>query len=429
MFFHDSHKELFESIEAIGASFAVYEYNYSQNIFTLITCNSLYEDLLGKKISEVLNKPLEIIFPRYISKPLLNEFIKCKTSQKAIETEILLEYKNEERWWRSILSPIIENINNKLRIIQTCVEITEKKLLEKKLHISMKRYEAVVETAYDGIITIDESQNIKLINEAAKQIFAIKNEKMIGTPLTSLIPQKYRKKHIGYVESFKNSLIDSRPMQSRAAVRGLRRDGLEFPIEVTISKIKVDNKIEMTAVIRDISEKSRLLEELLIASQEDPLTQLYNRRHFTKSLQAELSRLKRFNRAFVLIMIDIDFFKAFNDDYGHECGDQVLTQIAQLLKLNLRDTDLISRWGGEEFLVLLPETDLEHGLQIAEKLRSKVETENFIYKNQKLNITISLGVKYCTNTKLTIDTYIDYADKALYKAKTQGRNKVVSDKE
>lgn len=426
MFFHGTHKEILESIEAIGASFAVYEYESSGNLFVLISCNSLYEELLGKSKQKSIMNRLNVLFPRYVYKPLHESFIKCINEQVAVESEILLEYKATERWWRSITSPITEKSENRIRIIQTCVEITEKKLLEKQLNTTMKRYAAVVQSAYDGIITIDEDQNIKMINEAAKDIFGFSEEEVLGKPLTKLIPQKFRKKHTEYVDGFKKSLVDSRPMQSRASVRGLSKKGNEFPIEVTISKIQIEDNTEMTAVIRDISEKNKLLEELLIASQEDPLTNLYNRRYFSKALVDEIARSKRFNHGFVLMMIDIDHFKKFNDLYSHECGDRVLVSLAENLTATLRATDIICRWGGEEFLILLPEIDLKSGMLTAEKIRVLIEESELIYNGEILKTTVSIGVHYSNPEDSDLVKMINDVDKAMYKSKTNGRNKVTS---
>ncbi len=425
MFFHGKHNDLINSIEAIGASFAVYEYSPVKNSFYLVSCNTMYEELLGTSKDEVLNQAINSIFPRYIAQPLINSFNQCIAEQIANESEILIEYKATERWWRSILSPIIDLPGDRIRIIQTCVEITEKKTLEKKLRITMQRYEAVVQTAYDGIITIDENQNIKLINNAARQIFGIQDDEVVvGLPLTNFIPQKYREKHAEYVEGFKNSFVDSRPMQSRASVRGLRKDGNEFPVEVTISKIKVEENIEMTAVIRDISEKNKLLEELLLASQEDHLTNLYNRKYFSRRLQEEITRSKRFQHGFTLMMLDIDHFKKVNDTYGHDCGDKVLILLSSILKEKLRETDVVCRWGGEEFLLLLPESTAETGVVAAEKIRTEVEAREIEYDGQAVKVTCSIGIHFCSYDNMDFNEIVLEVDKAMYTAKKNGRNQI-----
>lgn len=424
MFFHGTNKELTDSIEAIGAGFAVYEYVPENGGFNLVSCNTLYEEILGRHRNDCLGQELFAVFPRYVSQPMADAFLKCKSEQVGLESEILIEYKGDQRYWRSIISPILAAKNGKLRIIQTCVEITEKKVLERKLTLSMKRFEAVVQSAYDGIITIDGNQNIKLFNEAARQIFGYGNDELIGGPVTKLLPQKYRKSHVGYVEGFRNSPVDSRPMQTRSAVRGLRKDGTEFPIEVTISKINVEGNTEFTAVIRDISEKNKLLEELLVASRQDYLTGLFNRRHFSELLRLELLRYLRFKRPFCLLMLDVDHFKEINDTYGHESGDRALVQLSGVLSKTVRETDTIGRWGGEEFMVLLAETKLAYGLEVAEKIRRNVEAMKVDAQTTKFGLTVSIGVQEYADEHENLDELINSVDKCLYFAKTNGRNKV-----
>ena len=427
MFFLSDHETLISSIEAIGASFAVFEFEPQSLAFELVSCNSSYEDLMGSSSKNALGQSLLTIFPRYIHNPLKESFIRCKTENIALETEIVLDYKGEERCWRSIVSPIVNSKIDKFRIIQTCVEITEKKILEKQLNLSMTRFEAVVNSAYDGIITIDKDQNVKLFNEAAQAMFGYSEKEMIGEPLTKLLPKKYLSKHRGYVEGFKKSQVDSRPMETRAAVRGLRKDGSEFAIEITISKIRLADNVEYTAVIRDISEKNQLLEELILSSRKDPLTELYNRRYFTELLNSEISRSKRFKRGFSLLMLDIDHFKSINDKFGHACGDVALIAFSNIVSKSLREVDTISRWGGEEFLILLPELPKEAAMIVAEKIRKNIEDLEVTYKADLIKLTVSIGLGHFSGDAIEMNTMsnmINKVDQRLYKAKHTGRNRV-----
>lgn len=424
MFFLSDHETLISSIEAIGASFAVFEFDPHSVAFELVSCNSRYEDLMGYSSAKALGLPLTTIFPRYIHNPLKEAFIRCKTELIALETEIVLDYKGQERCWRSIVSPIVNSADEKFRIIQTCVEITEKKRLEEQLNLSMKRFEAVVNNAYDGIITIDEQQNIKLFNDAAQSMFGYSEQEIVGQPLTKLLPDKYQNKHHGYVEGFKRSQVDSRPMQTRAAVQGLRKDGSEFAIEVTISKIRIADNVEFTAVIRDISEKNQLLEELILSSRRDPLTELYNRRYFTELLNAEITRSKRFKRGFSLLMLDIDHFKSINDRFGHTCGDAALIAFSKTLTNSIREVDTSCRWGGEEFLVLLPEIPKETAMIVAEKIRQNIENLETIYEGDLIKLTVSVGLEYFSGETIEMSNMINKVDQILYKAKNTGRNKI-----
>lgn len=160
------------------------------------------------------------------------------------------------------------------------------------------------------------------------------------------------------------------------------------------------------------------------ASRIDYLTGLSNRMDMYKRLEAEQARALRHGRSFAVIMADIDHFKNSNDTYGHDLGDQILVTIARTLGGYLRKEDSCSRWGGEEFLILLPETDGEEALEVAERLR--LLTENLALEAGKavIRATISLGITvYAAGD--TIDTCIKRADEALYKAKNSGRNRSV----
>lgn len=424
MFNSSDHKVLKDSIETIGAGFAIFEKRESSDEFVLISANSIYENIIIGSVEDGINKSIKMLFPSYSIEeiiPMMNEVISSKSSR---EIEIINEYKSSTTWWRSIYSPVFEEDLPVKRIINTCIDITDKKKLEERLQIVSDRYEAVVQSAYDGIISIDEQQHIMLINKAAGEIFGVKPGDVIGTPLTDLMPARYRERHVDYVHHFKKSTIKSRPMQERSSITGLRADGSEVPLEVTISKIYVDGKLEMTAVIRDISEKSILLEELLKLSRVDGLTKLYNRAYFTTLFGNEIERNKRYKNGISIIMFDLDHFKLINDTYGHGGGDYVLMEVSNLIINSLRRVDTVARWGGEEFIVLLPETDKEIAVEIAEKLRLALLQYHFEYQGNPINVTASFGVASCTIDCETIDKMIKYADDKLYEAKGAGRNRV-----
>lgn len=154
-------------------------------------------------------------------------------------------------------------------------------------------------------------------------------------------------------------------------------------------------------------------------SVKDELTAVYNRRHFAQVLQLEWKRAVRFKRELSLLMIDVDFFKRYNDTYGHLEGDKILRELGALLAKNLREVDTVARFGGEEFVALLPDTDKRGALAVAEKLRHMVQ-------EGLANITVSIGVANFPDDVSEMDDLIDHADIALYDAKDNGRNKVVT---
>lgn len=171
----------------------------------------------------------------------------------------------------------------------------------------------------------------------------------------------------------------------------------------------------------ELTQAYKKIEQLALT---DPLTKLSNRRHILDRIDHEIKKTKRNNKPFGVILCDIDHFKEFNDSFGHDCGDFVLVSIAKIIYQMIRNQDHISRWGGEEFLLILPDTDLKGSGFVAEKIRQNIAEENFVFNGQNLSVTMTLGVTIFDNT-LAIDECIKNSDTALYEGKEKGRNQVV----
>jgi len=157
----------------------------------------------------------------------------------------------------------------------------------------------------------------------------------------------------------------------------------------------------------------------------DGLTNAYNRFYLKIQIQTLLANALRYHLRLSLIILDIDHFKMVNDIYGHQAGDKILQELSELIQKNLREGDILIRYGGEEFLIILPHTSLKKACNIAERLRTLVESTPFIIFDKTINITISLGVSELSETRQTLEQIIAEADKNLYRAKNAGRNQVV----
>lgn len=166
-------------------------------------------------------------------------------------------------------------------------------------------------------------------------------------------------------------------------------------------------------------ENARLFEQLQKMAVTDDLTGLYNRRHFYELGEIELRRSRRYRNPLTVLMIDVDNFKKVNDQHGHSYGDQVLVMLSQCMRTAIREVDLLGRYGGEEFVVLLPETALDPGLEAAERLRSAVE---HCLVTEEIRVTVSVGIASLDETCHTIDDLLQRADQALYRAKIAGKN-------
>lgn len=154
----------------------------------------------------------------------------------------------------------------------------------------------------------------------------------------------------------------------------------------------------------------------------DRLTLLYNRRYFDDAISREVERARRYSQPLCLLLLDIDFFKKVNDVHGHQKGDMVLSEIASIISDNIRMNDIAARYGGEEVVVILPETSLENSLTAAEKLRVSIEKESLVRTG--LEITVSIGAAEFKAVDHAVQDLISRTDAALYNAKDNGRNRV-----
>jgi diguanylate cyclase (GGDEF)-like protein/PAS domain S-box-containing protein len=183
-------------------------------------------------------------------------------------------------------------------------------------------------------------------------------------------------------------------------------------------------KTELETANRQLIDANRMLEQLSIT---DGLTDLYNHRYLMRMLELEHARAVRYRHGMVLLMIDVDHFKRVNDDYGHPCGDEVLRSVARLLKQQARGTDIIARYGGDEFSIIMMEASSANAAKVAEKIRRRIEGFPFQYQGRVLRVTVSIGLAGHPDEKiLDWQALLRCADSCLYHAKRNGRNRVTA---
>jgi len=174
----------------------------------------------------------------------------------------------------------------------------------------------------------------------------------------------------------------------------------------------------------DVTDLVRNAQQLERLATFDSMTGLYNRRHFLKLAHAEWNRFQRYNRPLSVLMLDIDHFKLINDRYGHAVGDDALVWVAKICSESRRTPDIIGRIGGEEFALLLPETDEAQAAALAERIRSRIGGHLFSHAKGDFTVTVSIGVAPATVSMSCVAALVDRADQALYTAKSNGRNQV-----
>jgi|AntRauTorckE6833_2_1112554.scaffolds.fasta_scaffold03414_4 diguanylate cyclase (GGDEF)-like protein/PAS domain S-box-containing protein len=278
----------------------------------------------------------------------------------------------------------------------------------------------------EGIFGIDAEGRFTFINPAGLALLGYQNEdELLGKNSHELTHHSYPDKTF-YPEQecpIYQAINAGKSVKNWDEDWFWRKDGSGFPVEIYATPLwqELGQVFGGVVTFRDISQRKRLEHELQQLAYHDQLTNLYNRRAFYELLEQEAERAKRYHTCFSLVMFDLDYFKKVNDTYGHDLGDQVLVRVAEIATERMRVNDAVCRWGGEEFMVLLPQTRLQQAGSLAEYFREKIQTEEF---PQVKTVTVSLGVvEYQPGESL--DQLTQRADAALYQAKEAGRNRVV----
>ncbi|NET89851.1 MAG: diguanylate cyclase [Kamptonema sp. SIO1D9] len=207
-------------------------------------------------------------------------------------------------------------------------------------------------------------------------------------------------------------------------------DYITKPFHAAELLARVKNHLELKQTRDELNkvleQQKHLIEKLEKLATTDPLTGILNRRHFFNIANKEIDRYHRYNCNFSLLMLDIDHFKHINDSYGHSLGDEVLKSMTQTVLKSLRKADSFGRFGGEEFAILLPETDLETATEVAERIRKTIAKLTISTVDKLVKITVSIGVTTCKMKDESLEILLQRADKALYQAKKLGRDRVVT---
>jgi diguanylate cyclase (GGDEF)-like protein len=275
-----------------------------------------------------------------------------------------------------------------------------------------------------GIILLDKELRPQFVNRAFMQMWHLTDDIAVAKLDFEGLMQLVVSKQSRPMPAIKfNEFIKKRTMLIRAGVedpRDLRVDDGKV-IRVKCKPLPDGGRMLVYADVTDLVQQADKLKELATV---DGMTGLFNRRHFFSLAEMEWSRYQRHWRPLSLLMVDIDEFKSINDRFGHDVGDHVIVQIADLCRQEKRKSDVVARFGGEEFLLLLPETGLDEAQRTAERLRRLVETRDLSIASRAVNATISIGVAEANPYMEAIFDLIKLADQALYAAKHAGRNRV-----
>lgn len=363
--------------------------------------------------------------PRYISYRTLSGYpllLAVGTSQSEVLTEFM---RNSKRDYlvAALITAVILGFS---AILVVAVHRQQRAAIA--LATSEARFRATFEQAAIGIVHTSLDRRYLAVNRKFCNMLGYRPEELIGMSAASVThPDDQDDDRL-----FREQLLSGAVQSQSAEKRYVRKDGSVIWVNRTVSLVRDPNGEPpyFLRVVEDITERKRLQAELLEMATTDALTGLPNRRTFMGRLEEEYARIRRFDtQQAAVLMLDLDYFKRINDAHGHAAGDEVLRQVAILIRDETRRVDMCSRIGGEEFAILLAGAAPVAARDFAERLRAKIAAAAIIYENKAISVTASIGIAAMKPTDDSADAALLRADGALYHAKDFGRNqvKVVAD--
>lgn len=418
--------------------------------FSVLCWNTLMEDWTGILRQEIIGRPVVDFYPhlaesRYADRimPLFDGGPSVVFSSQLHRRFIPTCFPNgRERTQHTTVTPLhageeihalisIQDVTDLTRLAQNSRDLHAQALREieerKKAEAQLKLAASVFASTSEGIFVADANGVILSVNPAFEQITGYGAGEAVGNTPRMLKSGKHDQAFYAHIW---NSILKEGVWQGEIWDR--RRNGEVYPQDMTISAIRDENGFirKFAAIFSDITERKKVEEQLRYLSMRDGLTTLFNRRTFDEELENEWRRALRAPAPLSLIILDIDYFKFFNDTYGHQDGDRCLRAVANVVGASVRRTgDLTARYGGEEFVVLLPMTAAADAATIAEKIRNNVISLDIGHESSQASsvVTVSIGVGTVmpSRDQSPADLF-RMADHALYSAKSEGRNRVVS---
>lgn len=303
-----------------------------------------------------------------------------------------------------------------VRMVGTVQDVTPFKLAE-------DRFRGLLESAPDGMVILDEDGRVVLVNSQTERLFGYPRAELIGNSVDMLVPEQIMGSHPQRRDAFRRD-PQPRSLGMGADLFARRKDGTEFPVEISLSPLETEDGVLLSAAVRDVTERKQAADALAYQASHDPLTGLPNRALFTDRLEHALARARRAQSKLAVLFIDLDDFKMVNDTLGHDAGDQLLRALTPRLNSALRPGDTVARFGGDEFVVLCEDLAEESdAIHIAERI-SAACSRPLPLEGREQGVSMSAGVVIVEGGETTPDDVLHDADAAMYRAKAIGKGRV-----
>lgn len=417
--------ELRKIVDYLGIVAFVIDVEGNEN-FRIAAINERNEQLSGMRLHDVAGRLVDEVLTPEMARRVKDKYRDCVQQRTVIEYRESLDLPAGTAYWQTTLVPYLDDAGNVYRLLGTSIDITSTIQLEHESGYQSTLLNAYLDESTDGILVVDANNHMKTWNQRFLEIWDIPEAIMeAGDGAGALdVVRSQLKQPDDFIERVMN-LYDHLDQEEQ----GYRFEMLDGRVFERYSRGLRDPQETYWGRIwfyRDITEYERMTEELQRLARTDVLTDTSNRRAFMEVLTEEYLRAQRYEHPLTVMMIDLDQFKSINDRYGHDGGDSALRAFADVVRPLLRETDHFARMGGEEFAIVLPETDINEGCRIAERLRLAVANATMKSSRGSFEITISVGVTEMLAKDSNAEVTLNRADRALYMAKDGGRNRIQS---
>jgi diguanylate cyclase (GGDEF)-like protein/PAS domain S-box-containing protein len=346
----------------------------------------------------------------------LQEHFRRAISGEPQRMELTMISKNGERYQLLVNTVPIIIDNQNLGLIGIAKDVTEERMLEMKLRESEQRYRSLFEHNPDAIMSLDRRGRIVSMNPSTEWMSGYTRSELLNRSFMPLLPRDQHRKNIRrFIE-----VISGRSQNYETVA--ITKNGNRLILDVTSMPIWVNNEIVgIFCIIKNVTEHKKMEERMNYLAYHDALTELPNRSRFQECLERTLRKAAEKRTLAAILFLDLDRFKLVNDTLGHTVGDALLKKVAERLKANLPPGNIVSRQGGDEFLILLDTDSREVVTETAEKILQSLSA-SFILDEHEIYITPSIGIALYPNDGRTADVLLKKADRAMYQAKRQGKN-------
>lgn len=363
------------------------------NIASLLSTSIIYIGLVALSISIVSF----LLFEYAINRPL-NQIIRC--------------FHAETEGNQSIQLP-----DTKIKEVKDLV--TSFSQMREQIHSRQQRLESILDTVAEAVLTLDKNGFIESFNRSAEKLFGYSADEITGKHISIIIPPSKQSQLHSILP------LDEHRIPNEFEADAIIRDAEYIPVLVKMSEVHLDGKPYYNTLIADIREQKAEMDNLRHIAEHDGLTGLYNKNFFMDELERSIKRTQR-NKSGIhaLLFIDLDNFKYINDTLGHSAGDELLIDVAEIIKSRSRDSDICSRLGGDEFSILLFDISTKNATEVAEAIRKSVEQYRFTYKGVDCNFGCSIGITIIDQNSGSAESVLIESDSACQVAKRHGRNHV-----